>query len=200
MEFDHEFSMFLADNQILRFGDFTLSGGAKSPYYFDMRLVFGYPRQFRIMIKELEQKISDSVGFDSFDVLGSVPTSGLAICAALGAGMLKPFVYVRSTAKAHGTAKAVEGYYEKGARCLLVDDVATSGGSVRIAADLLREHDITVTDAYVVLDRKEGAEQMLAEHGIKLHSVIDIMQIAGTLHKNDLITDDTMNQIKDRMV
>ena len=59
MEFVKEFATFLHEKGIIKFGDFTLASGKKSQYYIDLRLVASYPHEFRKMIKQLQNKISD---------------------------------------------------------------------------------------------------------------------------------------------
>ena len=79
MEFVKEFATFLYEEKIIRFGDFTLASGKKSPYYIDLRLVPSYPIQYRKMIKELQNLIAEGVGLESFHSLVSVPTGGLVV-------------------------------------------------------------------------------------------------------------------------
>ncbi|MGI0003711.1 MAG: orotate phosphoribosyltransferase, partial [Candidatus Nitrosotenuis sp.] len=124
MEFVKEFATFLHKNGIIKFGDFTLASGKKSPYYVDLRMVPSHPHQFRHMVKYLQNLVSEQVGFDNFDAVASVPTGGLVIASSLAFELVKPLVYVRSQAKEHGTGKLVEGIVSNGMRILVVDDVA----------------------------------------------------------------------------
>ena len=109
MDFVKEFATFLYEKKIIRFGDFTLASGKKSPYYIDLRLVPSFPHEYRKMIKELQNLIADDVGFENFHSLVSVPTGGLIVAASLATEIVKPLIYVRKQAKEHGTGKAVEG-------------------------------------------------------------------------------------------
>ena len=109
MEFAKEFSAFLYEKKIIRFGDFTLASGKKSPYYIDLRLVPSYPIQYRKMIKELQNMITEYVELENFHSLVSVPTGGLVVAASLAIEIVKPIIYVRKEAKEHGTGKSVEG-------------------------------------------------------------------------------------------
>ena len=63
MEFVKEFATFLHEKNIIKFGDFTLASGKKSQYYIDLRLVASYPHEFRKMVKQLQNRISDEIGF-----------------------------------------------------------------------------------------------------------------------------------------
>jgi len=199
VEFVKEFAVFLHQNDAIKFGDFTLSSGKKSSYYVDLRVVPSFPHQFRKMVKGLQALISDQIGYDNFDCLASVPTGGLVIASALAIETVKPLVYVRSQPKEHGTSKSIEGKIEKGAKILMVDDVATTGGSVSNAITLLKEAGAKITDAYVVIDRMEGAGKLLQSQGVKLHSLTNILEITEILHKESLVSDQVLEKVKNQI-
>ena len=199
MEFAKEFSAFLYEKKIIRFGDFTLASGKKSPYYIDLRLVPSYPIYYRKMIKGLQNIIAEDVGLENFHSLVSVPTGGLVVAASLAIEIVKPIIYVRKEAKEHGTGKAVEGVTCQDMKLLMIEDVVTSGGSVINAIKSIKEEKMTVTDAYAVVNRMEGATEALQAEGVKLHSLLTIKQIAESLFEQKLITEDVLNQVKERI-
>ena len=199
MEFAKEFSAFLYEKKIIRFGDFTLASGKKSPYYIDLRLVPSYPIYYRKMIKGLQNIIAEDVGFENFHSLVSVPTGGLVVAASLAIEIVKPIIYVRKEAKEHGTGKAVEGVTCQDMKLLMIEDVVTSGGSVINAIKSIKDEKMTVTDTYAVVDRMEGATEALQAEGVKLHSLLTIKQIAESLFEQKLITEDVLNQVKERI-
>ena len=199
MEFAKEFSAFLYEKKIIRFGDFTLASGKKSPYYIDLRLVPSYPIYYRKMIKGLQNIIAEDVGLENFHSLVSVPTGGLVVAASLAIEIVKPIIYVRKEAKEHGTGKAVEGVTCQDMKLLMIEDVVTSGGSVINAIKSIKEEKMTVTDAYAVVDRMEGATEALQAEGVKLHSLLTIKQIVESLYEQKLITEDALNQVKERI-
>ena len=194
-----EFALFLYERGVIKFGDYKLSSGRKSPYYVDLRMIPSFPHQFRRTIKHLQSAISETVGFDGFDCIASVPTGGLVIAASLATEILKPLVYVRTRAKDYGTSKMIEGHIHDGMRVLMIDDVSTSGGSIANAVRLLRNESATVTDAFVILDRMEGACENLARDGVKLHCLVSVEEIARSLHRDKIISDKTMQDIESRM-
>lgn len=196
MEFVKEFATFLHKNGIIKFGDFTLASGKKSSYYVDLRLVPSYPIEFRKMVRYLEQKISEDLGLDNFDSIVSVPTGGLVIASALAIETVKPLIYVRSKPKDYGTSKSVEGKIHDGMKVVMIDDVATTGGSVVNALKSLNEVNIKVNDAYVIVNRMEGADKAMEELGVKMHSVIDILQITEALVEQKLIDETILDKIK----
>lgn len=196
MEFVKEFATFLHQNGALKFGDFTLSSGKNSSYYVDLRLVSSFPHQFRKMVKNLQDLISEEIGFDNFDSLVSVPTGGLVIASALAMETVKPLIYVRTKPKEYGTTKSIEGKINQGMKVLMIDDVATTGGSMVNSIKLLKEAGIVVTDAYVILNRLEGAEKLLDSEGVKMHQLTDIIELTNSLHEASLVSNEVLEKIK----
>jgi len=196
MDFVKEFTTFLFKNDIIKFGDFTLASGKKSSYYVDLRLVPSYPHEFRKMIKYLENEIIQDIGLDKFDSIVSVPTGGLVIASALAIETVKPLIYVRSKPKDYGTSKSVEGKIQDDMKVVMIDDVATTGGSVVNAIKSLKEVNVTIKDAYVIVNRMEGAKEALSELGVQMHSVLDILQITEILYEQNLIEQDILEKVK----
>ncbi len=195
MEFVKEFATFLHHNGVLRFGDFTLSSGKKSSYYIDLRIIPSFPHQFRKMIKRLQNSITEDIGLDNFDSVASIPTGGLVIASALAFEILKPLIYVRTKPKEHGTTKSVEGITHSDMKVLVIDDVATTGSSVVNGIKLLKEAGTKVTDAYVIINRLEGAEKMLESESVKLHQLTDIMEITKILHEDNLVSNEILENV-----
>ena len=196
MDFVKEFSTFLYEKKIIQFGDFTLASGKKSSYYVDLRLVPSYPHEFRKMVKYLQNEIIKDVGLENFDSLVSVPTGGLVIASALAIETVKPLIYVRSKPKDYGTSKSIEGKIHDGLKVVMIDDVATTGGSVVNGIKALKEANVEVKDAYVIVNRMEGADEALKEQGVTLHSLLTVMQIAKVLHKQNLIDGEILQKVE----
>ncbi len=200
MDFVKDFASFLHQKGAIKFGDFTLSSGKKSSYYIDLRLASSYPHIFRKMIKQLQKLISDEIGFDNFDTLASVPTGGLVVASALAFETLKPLIYVRNKPKEHGTSKTIEGLTSKGMKVVMIDDVATTGGSVSNGINFLKEAGVVISDAYVIINRLEGAESKLKSQGVKLHQLTDILEITKILHQSKLVSDKVLEKVKSQVV
>ena len=196
MEFVKEFVTFLHQKEIIKFGEFTLASGKSSSYYVDLRLVPSYPHEFRMMIKYLENQIAKDIGLENFESIVSVPTGGLIIGSALAIEIVKPLIYVRSKPKDYGTSKSVEGKIHDGMKVVMVDDVATTGGSVVNAIKSLTEVNVPVKDAYVIVDRMEGADEALAKLGVKMHSILNILQIAEVLYEQKMIEVEILDKVK----
>ncbi len=198
MEFVKEFAIFLQESGAMKFGDFKLSSGKSSPYYIDLRIVPSFPHQFRKMIKNLQNLISEKIGLDNFDCIASVPTSGLVIASALAIEIVKPLVYIRQKPKDYGTSSLIEGKIPEGSKVVLVDDVGTTGLSLLNAIKALKDAKMIVTDAFVIVNRFEGAEQLLANENVKLYQLTDVITISNILHDAKLLDEQTLQRIKNK--
>jgi orotate phosphoribosyltransferase len=196
VEFVKEFATFLYQNDAIKFGNFKLSSGKDSPYYIDLRIVPSFPHQFRKMIKTLQSSISEKIGFDNFDCIASVPTSGLVIASALAIETVKPLIYIRQKPKDYGTENVIEGKIAEGSRVLLVDDVGTTGLSLLNAIKALKASKMVVTDAFTIINRFEGARELLASENVRLYEITDIIALSSILHKANLLDDEIFEQIK----
>lgn len=195
MEFVKEFATFLHEKGAIKFGDFTLSSGKKSSYYVDLRMVASFPHQFRKMIKHLQNQIIEKVGLENFDYIVSIPTGGLVIASSLAFETVKPLIYVRNKPKEYGTSKSIEGFIELGKKVLMIDDVATTGGSIINAIESLKKDGIIVSDAFVIINRMEGAAESLEAKGVKMHQLTDIFEITKILHKRNLVSNDVLESV-----
>jgi orotate phosphoribosyltransferase len=199
VEFVKEFATFLYQNGAIKFGNFKLSSGKDSPYYIDLRIVPSFPHQFRKMIKTLQSSISEKIGFDNFDCIASVPTSGLVIASALAIETVKPLIYIRQKPKDYGTENVIEGKIAEGSRVLLVDDVGTTGLSLLNAIKALKAAKMIVTDAFTIVNRFEGARELLASENVRLYEITDIIVLSSILHKANLLNDEIFERIKKQM-
>ena len=196
MEFVKEFAIFLFKNNIIKFGNFTLSSGKKSSYYIDLRLVPSFPHQFRKMIKNLQKLIIKKIGLDNFDSLVSIPTGGLIIGSALAIETVKPLIYVRNKPKDYGTAKSIEGKISSDMQVIMIDDIATTGTSVLNGIKQLKAEGLLISNACVIINRLEGADKILNSVGITLHQLTDILEITEILFQEKLIGEDIFEKIK----
>ena len=199
MEFVKEFAIFLYKNDIIKFGDFTLTSGKNSSYYVDLRLVPSYPHQFRKMVKNLQNLIIEKTGLDNFDSLVSVPTGGLVVASALAIEVVKPLIYVRNKPKEHGTTKSIEGKTSAGMKVVMVDDVATTGTSVLNGIKQLKESELLISDVYVIINRLEGADKALDDMGVQIHQLTDILEITNVLFQEKLVSKEIFDKIKNQV-
>ena len=197
-DFVFQFASFLLKSNSLRFGVFSLASGKQSAYYIDLRVLPSFPGYFRMGIGALKDILVEKVGL--FDIIASVPTSGLVFGAALAYEMNKPFIYVRKDPKAYGTSKMIEGFLDPGSKVVVVDDVATTGTSLSSAVEIIRANGGDVQHVVALVNRHEGAEDKLKNMGIKLNSVIGIHDIVNALYKASLIDENALESVLKQMV
>jgi len=115
---------------------FTWASGLKSPIYCDNRVLLSYPAIRKEIIQAFREKSSQ---FEPFDVVAGVATAGIAHGALLAEALDKPFIYVRSKAKAHGMQNLIEGYLPENSTVLVIEDLISTGKSSLAACKALLE-------------------------------------------------------------
>jgi orotate phosphoribosyltransferase len=103
---------------------------------------------------------------------------------------------VRKGIRLHGRERRVEGILVSGDRVLLIDDLLTTGLTLKTAADAVRAEGGIVTEAVVFLDREEGGRQLLEKSGIKLYPLLKISEIANTLYEIGAIDKESLKTIQ----
>ena len=159
----------------MRFGEFTLSSGATSSYYIDVRKTSLHPEGLKLiseMFWEVLEK--DEITAIGGLTLGADPlVAGLILHAAARGKALEGFL-VRRAAKDHGTRGQVEGNLAGHRRVAILDDVITSGESSLIAAEAAESYKAEVVRVLAVVDRGQGATQIFQQRGYPFTSLFSI--------------------------
>ncbi|MDC1384710.1 MAG: orotate phosphoribosyltransferase [Crocinitomicaceae bacterium] len=121
---------------------FTWASGIKSPIYCDNRVTLSYPTIRTYIRQAYAQSILDHYGKP--DIIAGVATGGIALGALVAQELNLPFIYVRSSAKEHGLGNQIEGFYEKGQKVVVIEDLISTGGSSLKAVDALRNGGLEV--------------------------------------------------------
>lgn len=189
---------FLFNKGAFKVGDFTLSSGLHSTFYLDLRILQSYPVFFRRAIFLLKMQVLTNIGYDGFDVICSIPTSGTIFGSALAYELFKPHSYLRKDSKSYGTKKRLEGVIEPKAKMIFVDDVVTTGQSVIDGINSISDSEIC--GVFVVVNRGQGANQSFKKMGIDLHSAISISEIVNILLKKEKISTKEFQSILNEIV
>jgi orotate phosphoribosyltransferase len=157
---------------------FTLASGLKSPFYVDCRSLMAHPGSRRLV----GHLAHDALAGVTIDCLGGLEIGAISIATTIsdycyGATPRRDWrtFVVRKTAKDHGLGKLIEGAVRSGDRALIVDDVLTSGGSLLKAIAAARQAGLVVSQALVIVDRKEqDGRARVEQEGVSLISLLTI--------------------------
>ena len=160
------------DHAVLR-GDFTLSSGLKTSYYFDGRMVTLWPEGAYL----IGRKILHILVAAGAEAVGGMTVGADPIVAAVSVvshleGRPIPAFIVRGEVKEHGTQKRIEGPLKAGSRVAIVDDVITTGGSVLRAIEAVEAEGCRVVKVVVLLDRQQGGSDEIRRRGYDFSAIL----------------------------
>jgi orotate phosphoribosyltransferase len=190
MEID-AFALALHRIGAVRFGEFILKSGQKSPVYVDLRGLVSHPDVLRLAGEALVSVLHRL----EFDLIAGLPYAGLplAVSASLAGGL--PMIYPRKEAKEYGTRKRVEGLYQPGQVVAVLDDVVTTGGAkLELIEPLLAER-LVVRDVVVLVDREQGGGAVLHERGYALHAVFTLREVLEALRRQGAVAPGPYRQV-----
>lgn len=188
----HHLALALADIGCVRFGDFTLRSGQRSPIYIDLRLLISHPNVLRDVARAYAQLLRPLV----FDRLAAIPYTGLPIGTAVSLELGCPLLYSRKEVKVYGTRQAVEGESRQGERVVVLDDLITTGASKLEAIAPLEELGLHVEDVVVLIDREQGGREYLEERGYRLHAIFSLGEMLDILAQHSRISTAQRDQVK----
>jgi uridine monophosphate synthetase len=133
---------------------------------------------------------------DNFDLICGVPYAALPMATAMSLESYIPLIIKRKEAKSYGTKKLIEGIYQKGQNCLLVEDVITSGKSLLETIPEIEQEDLKVSDIVVVLDREQGGKQLLESKGYRVHTLFNISEVCDILQETGELSDEEVKEFR----
>ncbi len=152
---------------------FTLASGLPSPTYIDCRKLISHPRIRGTLMDFMACTVLREAGFEAFTNIAGGETAGIPFAAMVAERLGLPMTYVRKKPKGYGRNARIEGVMGEGDRVLLVEDLATDGGSKLSFVEAIRATGATCAHTAVVFfyDIFPGAREALAEQGISLHAL-----------------------------
>lgn len=162
----------LLAERAFRFGDFVLSSGRRSDFYFNGKQVTlegrGLYLVSMLVLARCRELAIEAIGGLT---LGADPIAGGVAALSGRDHPLRAFI-VRKEAKQHGTGALIEGpELRRGERVLVVDDVITTGGSLLTAVDALASTGVEIVETLAVVDREEGGREAIEARGLRVHAL-----------------------------
>jgi orotate phosphoribosyltransferase len=192
-DYQRRFLEFAIECQALRFGEFTLKSGRRSPYFFNTGL-FNTGARLARLGEFYAQAITDS-GI-AFDMLYGPAYKGIPLASAIGIALATqhgrdlPYAFNRKEAKDHGEGGTIVGHALQG-RVLIVDDVISAGTSVRESVDVIRATSATPVGVAVALDRQErgagthsAVQEVEATHALRVVNIVNLAVVLQYVQHN----------------
>jgi len=164
----HKENIELVLSKIYKTGDFTLSSGKKSDFYIDCKEVIlgNYGLTETLYVINL-------LKFSSNCIAGVTSGADPLVCGYITKYSASYGLFIRNEKKSYGTKKLIEGKFNEGDSVVIVDDVLTTGGSIKYAFDILVKHNLKPIQIIVVVDRQENkaAEEIKSYTGLNVYAI-----------------------------
>ena len=160
---------------------FTLTSGKKSPVYVDCRKLVSFPKEREIIINEMSKQIKSK--YKNQIIVAGGETAGIPYSSYISQKLKLPMVYIRKKPKGFGKGKIIEGEFKKRSKSILIEDMATDGGSKIHFINSMRKAELSVRDIFVVFfyDIYPSAEANMKKMRVNLNYLAswkDILEIS----------------------
>ncbi len=166
----------LKENDVIKFGNFTLSSGKQSDYYVDMKKAITEPE----ILDTVAHMITDSIKDEKIDKIAGPALGAVPIATATSLISKKPMLMIRKEKKSYGTSKQIEGELVKGDEVIIVEDVTTTGGSLIKAIDVIEDNGGIIKKAFVIVDREEGAKISFEKRNISFEPLLTVSEFKNS--------------------
>jgi len=163
----------LKENKVIKFGKFTLSSGKESDYYVDMKKAVTNP----LILQQVAEIISSKIDKIPVDKIAGPALGAIPIVTAVSLHTGIPMLMIRKSKKDYGTSQLIEGNIKKSDRVVVLEDVTTTGNSLRDAINAISEAGGEITKAFVIVDRAEGAVESFKKEGIDFEPLVTVDEL-----------------------
>lgn len=163
----------LKENHVIKFGKFTLSSGKESDYYVDMKKAVTNP----LILQQVADIISDRINKNSVDKIAGPALGAIPIITAVSLHTGIPMLMIRKSKKDYGTSQLIEGHIKEGDRVVVLEDVTTTGNSLKDAINVILDSGGKIAGAFVIVDRAEGALESFKKEGIDFEPLVTVDEL-----------------------
>ena len=198
-DYQNKVAQILIDIESVKFSfdkPFTLTSGLKSPVYVDCRKIISYVNEREIILNYAIKYFKENK--IEFEILAGGETAGIPYAAFFSQILKKPMIYIRKKPKGFGKDQQIEGNYIRNQKAILIEDLATDGGSKIIFVKALREANIQVSDIFVVFyyDIFNINKSPLGSLNVKMHSLCTWKNIISVLAEKKLFSEEKIQNLK----
>jgi orotate phosphoribosyltransferase len=169
----------------VKFGEFTLKSGKSSKIYLDLRQIISYPDVLRAVADNIWQTVANC----QFELVCGVPYTALPIATCISLTHQIPMIMRRKEKKAYGTKQQIEGAFQPGQTCLIIEDLITTGSSIIETAEELEAVGLKIHDTALLIDREQDGKKNLEQKNYRVHSVLTLSEILTTLVKSNEVSE-----------
>ena len=175
---------------------FTLTSGLKSPVYVDCRKIISFldEREF-IMNEALNYFVKNKI---KFDLVAGGETAGIPYAAIISEKIKKPMVYIRKKPKGFGRNQQIEGNFKEKQKAILIEDLATDGGSKVVFVEAMRKAGLIVNDIFVIFyyDIFNLDNSVLSKLNVNIHSLCTWKDIISVIEKKNFYKENDIKNLK----
>ncbi len=174
---------------------FTWTSGWKSPIYCDNRKTLSFPEVRSAIRDAFISKIKDL--YPGVELIAGVATGAIAHGVLVAEAMDLPFIYVRSGAKEHGLGNQIEGFFKKGQKVVVIEDLISTGGSSLRAVNALREAGCNVMGMIAIFTYGfKKAEDNFRVNNCSLSTLSDYSVLIEQAQATGYISDNDIDTLK----
>jgi len=176
---------------------FTLTSGLKSPVYVDCRKIISFVEERAFIMDAAVDYIKKNKL--AFDLVAGGETAGIPYSAFISEKIKKPMIYIRKQPKGFGKNQQIEGSFKENQISILIEDLATDGGSKVIFVEAMRKAGLAVKDIFVIFyyDIFNFEDSALSKLNVKIHSLCTWKDIISILEKRNTFNQTDIENLKE---
>lgn len=187
-----ELAVTLFEIDAVKFGSFKTKVGLQTPVYIDFRVLIAHRKILKQVSRALWKLSSDP---NNVQQICGVPYAALSMADVIADDTDKPMIMRRKESKNYGTKKLLEGVYKAGDKCVIIEDVVTSGSSIIEVVGDLKNEGLEVVEALIIMDREQGGRDNLNKVGINIQSLFTLTEMMEYLLEAEKINKQTYDSV-----